>query len=163
MSKIYVIGNVKFNHKDDNRPFASVEEMNKTIIDNWNKIVGDKDYVFVLGDFCEGSLDEAKEKASLLKGIKILIRENSEGVDKEFCDKTGFKSVWEDEANIRFGTFDRTVCFSHYEIEGSPYINLFGCAREDIEEDRTHKCVNLELWDYSPVLLDDLLKKDTKK
>lgn len=34
-----------------NRPFSSVEEMNDTIIENWNKVVGENDIVFHLGDF----------------------------------------------------------------------------------------------------------------
>ena len=32
------------------RPFASLEEMEKTIVDNWNKKVRKEDTVYVLGD-----------------------------------------------------------------------------------------------------------------
>lgn len=36
--------------KYDGRPFKNVEEMNQTLIDNWNEVVGDNDVVFYLGD-----------------------------------------------------------------------------------------------------------------
>ena len=35
-----------------NRPFSSLEEMNSTIIRNWNEMVKPEDTVFFLGDFC---------------------------------------------------------------------------------------------------------------
>ena len=40
------------------RPFSSVEEMDQTMIDNWNKKVGPNDYVYHLGDF--GNYEVAK-------------------------------------------------------------------------------------------------------
>ena len=33
----------------ENRPFSSVEEMDKAIIENWNQVVGEEDTVFHLG------------------------------------------------------------------------------------------------------------------
>lgn len=37
--------------KHDGRPFKDVNEMNQTLIDNWNSVVSDEDIVFYLGDF----------------------------------------------------------------------------------------------------------------
>ena len=34
------------------RPFDTVEEMNETLIGNWNACVKDDDTVFILGDLC---------------------------------------------------------------------------------------------------------------
>lgn len=59
-----------------NRPFSSVEEMDKTIIENWNKTVGKNDTVYVLGDFSmtkdlqiiDGYINMLNGKICFLKG-----------------------------------------------------------------------------------------------
>lgn len=33
----------------DHRPFADVEEMDRTLIDNWNAAVEEKDNIYILG------------------------------------------------------------------------------------------------------------------
>lgn len=54
------------------RPFATVEEMDRTLIENWNARVTDDDQVYILGDFCY----RAKEKPSwYLKQLRGKIDE----------------------------------------------------------------------------------------
>lgn len=56
--------------KSCNRPFKTVEEMNKTLIDNWNSLVRKEDIVYHLGDFGDtGFLNK-------LSGNMIFIRGN---------------------------------------------------------------------------------------
>ena len=51
----FVTSDQHFNHTNalrlmaDTRPFESVQEMNETLIDNWNAVVGEDDITFVLG------------------------------------------------------------------------------------------------------------------
>lgn len=51
---IFFTSDLHFNHSNVikwcNRPFLNVEEMNQSLIDNWNKKVSNKDIVFHLGD-----------------------------------------------------------------------------------------------------------------
>lgn len=54
------------------RPFSSLEELNKTLILNWNKTVSKDDIVYILGDF--GDLTYAK----YLNGKKYFIKGNYE-------------------------------------------------------------------------------------
>ena len=57
---IYFISDTHFYHKSIipycKRPFASIEEMNKKLIDNWNYTINDDDTIYFLGDFSFGNL-----------------------------------------------------------------------------------------------------------
>ncbi len=51
----YYIADTHFGHNNilrlSNRPFNTIEEMDRTIIVNWNSRVTDRDDVYILGDF----------------------------------------------------------------------------------------------------------------
>lgn len=51
---VFMISDLHFSHaniiKYCKRPFSSVDEMNSTMITNWNNTVKEDDTVFVLGD-----------------------------------------------------------------------------------------------------------------
>jgi len=53
---IYFTSDCHFRHKNIikycNRPFDDVHQMNKTIFDNINNVVGYDDTLYILGDFC---------------------------------------------------------------------------------------------------------------
>ena len=52
----FYIADMHFGHKNviryDNRPFDSIEEMDKAMITLWNETVGDDDVVYIIGYFC---------------------------------------------------------------------------------------------------------------
>lgn len=60
---IWFISDTHFGHnnilKYCKRPFSSIEEMDSTIIKNWNERIKEDDLVFFLGDFCFGKSTEA--------------------------------------------------------------------------------------------------------
>ena len=47
--------------KYEKRPFKDREEMNEALIKNWNKVVSQKDKVYILGDFSFGNKEMTKE------------------------------------------------------------------------------------------------------
>ena len=61
-AKVYFTSDTHFNHANIigfcSRPFKNVNEMNETLIANWNRVVGVDDIVFHLGDFCLGGSAE---------------------------------------------------------------------------------------------------------
>ena len=97
---IYFTADLHLGHRAvinmQNRPFTDVEEMNRTIISNYNAIVGQDDTVYLLGDLCHHlKVEEANEIISKLKGKKILIKGNH---DKQydmslFEEITDFKTI----------------------------------------------------------------------
>ena len=68
------------------RPFLDVEEMNETLISNWNKVVGINDYVFHLGDFSVGGAAEWTSLLDSLNGKIFLVLGNHDmnNVDQGF-------------------------------------------------------------------------------
>lgn len=88
MTNTWFISDTHFGHKNiieyekQARLFNSVDEMNESIIENWNKVVRKKDVVYHLGDFAFGSHNIAI--ADRLSGRKKLILGNHDNHDIKF-------------------------------------------------------------------------------
>lgn len=126
-NKVFYISDSHFWHKNvinfDKRPFDSIEEMNETIISNWNSVVGKDDTVFFLGDFAFAGIQKIQEIANRLNGIIHLIKGNHD--DYKILAKIGrFESI-EGYKEIRIDGV--LVCMSHY-----PMIVWNGCHRNSI-------------------------------
>lgn len=104
MSNIYYIADLHCGHKNilkfDSRPFPNTQEMEQTIIKNWNERVAKNDTVYMLGDFCWDLEDEWIRILDQLKGKKVLICGNhdlknpSANLKKRFlkiCDRDEVK------------------------------------------------------------------------
>ena len=78
----YYIADTHFGHDNirrlSNRPFETIEEMDNTIIDNWNSRVNDNDDIYILGDFSYKSEDPILYLKQLI-GRKHLIVGNHDG------------------------------------------------------------------------------------
>ena len=76
---IYFTADTHFDHANIirfcNRPFATVEEMNETLIANWNHKVHGNDTVYILGDMFFRTTDPERILCQL-KGKKHLITGN---------------------------------------------------------------------------------------
>lgn len=80
--KYFVTSDLHFYHKNilnfckDTRPFESVEDMNKALVEEWNSIVQEGDVVFHLGDFSFAGKDKTELILNQLKGTIIFILGN---------------------------------------------------------------------------------------
>lgn len=167
---IYFISDTHFNHqgslKWNNgtvRPnFSSLEEMNQTMIDNWNSIVSDEDTVYHLGDFAyKCSKQEAEKIWWQLNGHKHLIKGNHDHEDIE---------LWESISDIKDISFindkgiKQEIILCHYPIyswknmihgswhlhghtHGSMQDNNIGVKRYD---------VSVEVNNYTPISLEQV-------
>ena len=86
-----------------NRPFATIEEMDETLIRNWNAKVTNGDTVYILGDLLFRNEKPAEEYLKQLKGKKHPIIVN-EGRGPLICDED---LVWAlDNGYIRGAALD---------------------------------------------------------
>lgn len=73
------------------RPFTSTEEMDETMVDNWNRVVRPQDTVYHLGDVVIAR--RCLETVKRLNGRKILIRGNHDIFkDKDYYE-AGFEQI----------------------------------------------------------------------
>jgi len=76
----FFISDLHFFHKNiikySNRPFSSVEEMNESLIKEWNYIVKPNDVIYNLGDFCFSDIEKLKSILSRLNGNHHFISGN---------------------------------------------------------------------------------------
>lgn len=73
-----------FGHKNiikySERPFSDFETMDSAIIKNWNRVVGDTDVVYHLGDVALGLSDRWDWILNSLNGYKILVVGNHDRI-----------------------------------------------------------------------------------
>lgn len=96
------------------RPFSSLEEMEKTIINNWNRKVKKDDIVYVLGDIVKDGDYDALQIFKKLNGHKHLIVGNHDGLILDEAVKLKiFESIKYIDLII---DKDRKVCICHYPL-----------------------------------------------
>lgn len=158
---IFVIGCCHFD--DDTilpyRGFASLDEMNLLMEENWRRAVSKDDEIFVLGDF---ALRRPAYWQERLPGVKTLIKGNH---DSFMAKDAGFREVRESVLlRERMGRSSVACWLSHYPFiswpergEGSVHLHAHchgtvpaslpgnpGPARLDM---------SAEVWGYAPVAL----------
>ena len=146
----------------ENRPFTTVKEMDRILIEKWNSTVTAKDTVYVLGDFslyCDSHKD--KELISSLNGNKVLILGNHDThrTAKEWRE-LGF---WECSPwPIVYNGF---FLLSHeplYINSNMPYANIYGHVHGNVSyKDASEQsvCISVERINYQPITLDEIMKK----
>ncbi len=65
------------------RNFKTVEEMNEYMVFKWNEKITNKDTVWYIGDFSNGTVEETEKILKVLKGKKNLILGNYDSFIKE--------------------------------------------------------------------------------
>ena len=160
----FVIADTHFGHKNvieyENRPFSSIEEMDNAMINNWNKVVGGDDIVYVLGDFSFYGIDKTSKILKQLNGVKKLVMGNHDrGRSAAWLRKAGFNEVY--DTSIVLNEF---LVLSHkppeYFNAHTPYFYLYGHVHgTDMYENVTRNtaCVCVERWNYAPVNISKLL------
>lgn len=138
------------------RPFKTVEEMDRTMIDNWNKVVAKDDIVFHLGDF--GNY----EVANKLNGIIMLILGNYEEKDNKEGKLVlnGFDKYFK-TTEVYFG--EKIIHLSHEPSKvknikmDEKNINLFGHIHKLCMVKPYGLNVGVDCHNFTPIDLDTVL------
>ena len=162
MPNIFVISDTHFGHSNIirycDRPFSSVEEMNETIIDNWNKVVTDQDHVYHLGDVYFGV--NVSNFFYRLKGKKRLILGNHDnGKDQKL--QTMFQKIMVWRMFPEFG-----VLLSHIPLHPSSLpekapINIHGHIHNKQAPGAQYRNVSVEMINYTPISIEEI--RDAKE
>lgn len=166
MVKIYVISDTHFGHENslkwaDNegnklRPFNTIDELNNTMITNWNNTVNEQDHVYHLGDVVIKK--EYLELVKQLKGHKRLTAGNHDIFSTQSYIDCGFKEIY----GVR--VFPGLKCILshipiHPECLKEDWINVSGHTHSNSLNDRRYINVSVEQINYTPVLLEDILQQ----
>ncbi len=113
--KVFFTADTHFYHANIiefcHRPFRSVDDMNETLIANWNKVVGADDIVFHLGDFCLGDSAKWNRLLDRLNGKIYLILGNHDlrNFRKSYAER--FESV---AMQMHIEVDKQKICLNHY-------------------------------------------------
>jgi len=166
MKTRYVISDLHLGHErllqtQEDRPamrqFASADEMNERIIDNWNAIVADTDRVYILGDI-------AMQRRYIpllgrLKGRKKLIRGNHD------IHKLSDYTPYFDDITACV-VYEKRFLLTHFPIHSGSIdryrLNIHGHLHRSIvmldgKPDPRYVNVCVEQTDYKPVNLDKII------
>ena len=180
----YFISDLHFGHKNclayDNRPFQDVDEHDKAIIENWNRVVGKDDDVYILGDISWHKTDKTIEFFEQLKGKLHLIIGNHDKkllknfkIRQLFVEVCEYKELYVDNKIGIVLCHYPIVCFkNHYynwimlygHVHNSFEWNMTEDQRKMMKElyDKSCRCYNtgcmMEYMNYTPRTLDEILK-----
>jgi len=157
--RYFFTSDTHFGHKNIvkycERPFKNVEDMNQQLIERWNVVVKKEDTVFHLGDFVfRGRTKDFKDK---LNGNIILIKGNhdnsSQTVIREMFIKHGGHE-WHLLHNPAESLCTNVICGHVHHLWKIKKI-----------KDRTIINVGVDVWDYKPVSIEQILKlaENTKR
>jgi len=172
---IYYTSDLHFGHanviKHCNRPFASVDEMDARLIENWNSRVHANDTVYILGDMFFRNKRPAKDYLRELKGHKHLLLGNHDiGWLKTVEPGLWFESV---ERLHTISDHNHLVTMCHY-----PMMTWRGAGREGyMVFGHIHNNTNMRFWGaiqgdpqilnagvdingYQPVTLEELIQNN---
>ncbi len=115
----FFIADTHFGHENalafDNRPFRTIEEHDKALIENWNNAVSRNDEVFILGDISWHNATRTNEIVSSLNGVKHLIVGNH---DKKLLKNREFQSLFIEITDYKELSLSdkKGIVLSHYPI-----------------------------------------------
>lgn len=138
-----------------NRQFNNIEEMNSTLIKNWNNKVKKNDVVFHLGNFAWDPVT-ARKVLKKLNGKIYFLKGSHDGALLEVIDDFPNAQLLKNSI-MELKDFDTIIC--HYPLsvwngKGSGTIHIHGHTVFDHKTDLTVENrfnICTDFWGYSPI------------
>ena len=161
MSKVFLISDPHFDHEKiiefGGRPYESIEEMNESLIEKWNRTVTKNDMVICLGDWGWRG-QKSYEYAKRLNGkIRLVMGNHDSGNIKSLINN--FHSVHGSLKKGRLLLTHIPIVYDKYRMWD--YIVHGHIHREeDGIKDFRYINVNMDVWDrtekYAPIPLEEV-------
>ncbi|WP_159718838.1 metallophosphoesterase [Geminicoccus flavidas] len=141
----------------DRRPFGSLAEHDRALVERWNAAVGAGDEVWHLGDFARGDRARVEDLLAQLNGTKHLIIGNNDG------PATLEASAWSSVAHYReLADEGRRLVLCHYPFRtwngmGKRAIDLHGHSHGRLKPLTRQIDVGVDAWQFRPVSLATML------
>ena len=141
----------------DKRPFASIGEMDRAIVERWNEVVGPEDEVWHLGDFAISQpVARMDELLGVLHGRKHLVAGNN---DEEPTRTLARWASVRDYAEIEVDGVRLVLChyaFRTWNDMGQGVINLHGHSHGRLSPAPRQYDVGVDARELRPVTLEEL-------
>ena len=163
MPNLFFTADTHLNHtniiKYCNRPFSSTQEMNDTIITNWNAVVRPGDSIYHLGDFGFGG--NCQQIFKRLNGNKFILKGNHDR-----SEVFGYGWGWVKDVYV-LKHEGKIIWLSHYPHRSWPHSfhgswHLFGHVHGRMAPYGLSLDVGVDANRFAPVSFDDLLVKMDK-
>lgn len=158
--KLFFTADEHYGHKNIirycNRPFSSVDVMDKVLIDRHNTVVGWNDIVIHAGDFTLQNTEAALKIIAKLNGVHIFLK-GSHDYWLTSMAHLHFGHIWEKRIK------DLYVVVCHYPMRSWPRsfhgsFNLHGHCHGRMEPLKNQLDIGVDNCDYYPLSLEQAIR-----
>lgn len=156
MNQVFVIADTHFCHRKvtEFRPFPTVDEHDRELVERWNATVNKNDTVWHLGDVFLGGR-EKHIVLGYLNGIKRLVMGNHDCYPHDLYTQY-FPKIY-GAAEIH-GCILTHIPIHPEQLAARYRLNVHGHLHSRRMEDSRYRCVSAEQTDYQPRLLSEVIQ-----
>ncbi|MBB3997104.1 metallophosphoesterase family protein [Aureimonas pseudogalii] len=145
----------------DRRPFPDLARHDEALTAEWNRVVGEGDEVWHLGDFAKGTAASKRERLAALHGTKHLVIGNNDDAETEAA---GWASV---QSYAEITVDERRLVLCHYAFRtwngmGKGALDLHGHSHARLKPMTRQHDVGVDAFPFRPVTLAEILASRTR-
>lgn len=164
---VYIIADLKLYDKEQMKKLGceNFDQMNKIIIDSWNREIKDNDTVIVMGNIGCGEINEMKFVISQLKGqiVSLAAEDVNEKYKVNNLEEIGIKFVYRVPMYKTFSNGDKALYMTDNMFNARLYKKDYRIIIVD-EKNKINDIVRDNLlsvdalkWNYCPLNTDELI------